>query len=197
MSAKENNIPKVRKPRRRQTKSSLKIATIHTPQGWQKGDPLVVALVEHDGYEGAGILRGDVIVTYLTADVQLGDVATVRELKTDTHFTGYYRPRPGGYIELETSLETHIFKPGEGEAIGRAVGVIRDGEYVLTAYSFRGIYHADSQQSASRDDAIKKLRHKLERLDFEPQNEACRFKLETEIYNLENYCDEWPELINA
>jgi len=38
---------------------------------------------------------------------------------------------------------------------------------------------------------IKKLRARMEALDFEPQNEACRFQLETEIHRLEHEADEW------
>lgn len=47
---------------------------------------------------------------------------------------------------------------------------------------------------------VADLRHKLERLERAPENEATRFQLETEIYALENQTEpdeEWPEVIAA
>jgi hypothetical protein len=50
---------------------------------------------------------------------------------------------------------------------------------------------------AEANTLIDGIRGKLDRLERLPENEAERFRLETEIYGLENESDEWPDVIGA
>jgi hypothetical protein len=47
------------------------------------------------------------------------------------------------------------------------------------------------------DRTIESLRDKLEELDQIPENEACRFKLETELYNLEHSHEDDDSILDA
>jgi hypothetical protein len=47
------------------------------------------------------------------------------------------------------------------------------------------------------NDSLISLRQKLDKLERLPENETERFKLETEIYKLDQEREEWPEVIAA
>lgn len=53
------------------------------------------------------------------------------------------------------------------------------------------------RRDPAEDIPIKKLRDTLSRLERLPENEAERFRLETEIHRLERTDEEWPEFIDA
>lgn len=101
------------------------------------------------------------------------------------------RPRKGdrvicddkdGYhvCEYESAAET-------GPVYATVVSLVRD---------FRKIKRPKSQ---SQDKRISGLTAALSRLERVPENEAERFRLETEIYKLQHKsnADEWPEVIGG
>jgi len=58
---------------------------------------------------------------------------------------------------------------------------------------------AHDERTNADAEKLADLRAHLECLEFLPENEACRLRLETELYKLEYEDDseEWPEVINA
>lgn len=63
----------------------------------------------------------------------------------------------------------------------------------------RNTARATKDTNAEGHEQLARLKRRLEAVDWLPENEATRFRLETEIYQLESAADvdEWPEFIRG
>jgi len=112
-------------------------------------------------------------------------------------------PRKGDYVVRDdgegrldvvefSDWRTFRFSTAEGSILGVVVSLIRD---------FRKLPKRKSPATQNRriNRRVSRLRGELAKLERVPENEAERFKLETEIYRAEREQDleEWPEVIAA
>lgn len=105
---------------------------------------------------------------------------------------GHKRPRDGDFVcwgNLDAPGAAIYSRDYEyPNMIGIGVAVIRKGRFAKI-----------KNDQKPEDRQAETLRRKLDRLERVPENEAERFRLESEIYRLENQTDvdEWPEVIEV
>jgi hypothetical protein len=100
------------------------------------------------------------------------------------------RPRRGDWVVWSEDNQHHVCRyksaAETGEIYAVVVSLIRD---------FRRI----KRTNQSKDRGVSRLKSALERLERAPENEGERFRIETEIFNLEHNADteEWPDVIGG
>jgi hypothetical protein len=125
------------------------------------------------------------------ADICPGDVLIIDQART---------PEDGDLIVWEN-------RHGKGRTVGyyreadRGAGDVIRGVATALVRRFRSQtgqrLDARKQTQQSEGNDAEDLRQQLSRLERVPENEAERFRLETEIYRLKNKSDEWPDEIAA
>lgn len=130
--------------------------------------------VKVNGASCEGVDSGDIVLIDHASKVpKYGDLVAYGEV--DDLIVGRYR---GGDTK---------------EIFGVAAFLIRRFESPAPRKAKRRTRPRESQ----REDAAMDLQAQLEKLERVPENEAERFRIETEIYRLEQASEEWPEVIAA
>lgn len=146
-----------------------------------------------DYWQPLGIFAGDVVtMTPATTDLQPRRIVAVHR---------HAGPLPNGddfdagrFLSFESDQE---FDGIEGKHPAIVLEDAEGDEVTFNLDNWTTCHFTATPGNHTRSAEIDTLRRRLEKLDFEPQNEACRFQLETELYQLEQetIADEWPEVI--
>jgi hypothetical protein len=172
---------KVSTPRRRARKPAdpkqPDTITVHIPAWLPSGVELHALSIIDDDAEADGIRCDDVAVCARLPVQPYELAACVNSRRT---VIGRFQPcGDNGYLikyPFDDDPVVHELDAGEVSKLWRIVSVERGGE-VIREYPLT--------EEARDEGRLNDLRGKLARLELLPENEACRFKLEKEIYRLE------------
>lgn len=97
------------------------------------------------------------------------------------------KPRKGDWV---------VWSDDDGHHVCEYTSAAETGEIYAVVVSLIRDFRKPRPKQKARSVQIPALKQKLERLERAPENEGERFRLETEIFRLENPAkDEWPEVI--
>jgi hypothetical protein len=101
------------------------------------------------------------------------------------------KPRKGDWVICDDKDGYHVCEYESAKETGEIYAVV-----VSLVRDFRKIKRP---KSPSPDKRVSQLNAALSRLERVPENEAERFRLETEIFNLEHESntEEWPDVIGG
>lgn len=151
------------------------------------GNNKTIRRVADFSWSKESISKGDVLV------VRLGEVE-VGQLISFIHRKRLYINRlkarvSDGLIIVEgNSGKKHALSAGTYKIEG-AVIAIQKG-----ARAAEQIAEHEKEQSSKK---IEELKEKISRLDYEPENEACYFKLQTELWEIEHPAEEEDSILDA